>query len=116
VQGVLTSEGRTQPGDSEKLARNLGWELHEIETNNSSRLRVPSESVLDQRALLLVPALWAREETHVFSLLGKKVSDFLLSVDQLAGTGALSRGDRRRARVLADLAAGGMRLVGVAAN
>jgi len=103
VQGVLTSEGRTQPGDSDKLTRNLGWELHQIETNNSSRLALPSEAVLDQRALLIVPALWTREGRHVFSLLGKKISDFLLSVDQLAGTASLPRGDRliRGAGVLA---------------
>jgi len=103
VQGVLTSEGRTQPGDSDKLKRNLGWELHQIETNNSSRLALPSEAVLDQRALLIVPALWTHEGSHIFSLLGKKVSDFLLSVDQLAGTSSLPPGDRliRGAGVLA---------------
>jgi hypothetical protein len=35
---VLTSEGRTKPGDCETLRKNLGWELHQIETNDSSRL------------------------------------------------------------------------------
>jgi 4-amino-4-deoxy-L-arabinose transferase-like glycosyltransferase len=94
VQGILTSEGRTQPGDSEKLRSNLGWELQQLETNSPSRLTLPSEAVLDQRALLLVPALWAREGPHIFSLLAKKVSDFWLSIDQLEGTASLSRNDR----------------------
>jgi 4-amino-4-deoxy-L-arabinose transferase-like glycosyltransferase len=103
VQGILTSEGRTQPGDSEKLRSSLGWELQQLETNSPSRLTLPSEAVLDQRALLLVPALWAREGPHIFSLLGKKVSDFWLSMDQLEGTASLSRNDRviRFAGVLA---------------
>jgi hypothetical protein len=54
VQGFLTSEGRTQPGDSETLRKNLGWELHQIETNDSSRLLLPSEAALDRRAIAIV--------------------------------------------------------------
>lgn len=51
VQGVLTTESRTQPGDSEKLQQNLGWERHQIETNDPSRLTLPSEATLDRRAV-----------------------------------------------------------------
>jgi hypothetical protein len=94
VQGVLTSEGRTQPGDSEILRRNLGWELHQIETNDASRLQLPSEAVLDRRALRQVPALWAREGWRVVPLLSKKLGDFWLSLDQLAATGSLPWADR----------------------
>jgi 4-amino-4-deoxy-L-arabinose transferase-like glycosyltransferase len=95
VQGVLTSEGRTQPGDSEILRSNLGWELHQIETNAPSRLALPSEAALHPRAWELGPGWWAREGWQVFALLVKKVSDFWLSTDQLAGTASLARGDRR---------------------
>lgn len=94
VQSVLTSEGRTQPGDSERLKSNLGWELHDIETNAPSRLKLPSEAELDQRALQLVPGLWAREGWDALPLLGKKMSDFLLSMDQLAETRSLPRDER----------------------
>ncbi len=94
VQGVLTTEGRTQPGDSEKLRQNLGWELHQIETNDRSRLALPSEAILDRRALALVPALWAREGWRTLPLLTKKLADFWLSIDQLTGTGSLPLSDR----------------------
>jgi 4-amino-4-deoxy-L-arabinose transferase-like glycosyltransferase len=94
VQGVLTSEGRTQPGDSETLRKNLGWELHQIETNDSSRLLLPSEAALDRRAIAIVPALWERQRWHVFPLLIKKFADFSLSMDQLAGTTSLAAPER----------------------
>jgi hypothetical protein len=94
VQGVLTSEGRTQRGDSETLRKNLGWELHQIETNDASRLLLPSEAALDRRAIAIVPALWERQRWHVFPLLIKKLADFWLSVDQLAGTTSLAAPER----------------------
>jgi hypothetical protein len=76
LQGVLTSEGRTKPGESETLRKNLGWELHQIETNDSSRLLLPSEAALDRRASAIVPALWERQHWHVFPLLIRKLADF----------------------------------------
>ena len=94
VQGVLTSEGRTQPGDSETLRRNLGWELHQIETNDLSRLSLPSEAALDRRAIALAPTLWKQQRWHVVPLLLKKLADFWLSMDQLAGTTSLSAPER----------------------
>jgi len=103
VQGVLTSEGRTRPGDSETLRKNLGWELHQIETNDLSRLLLPSEAALDRRAIAIVPDLWKRQHWHVFPLLIKKLADFWLSMDQLAGTTSLAAPERgiRFAGVLA---------------
>jgi hypothetical protein len=89
VQGVLTTQGRTQPGDSETLRKNLGWELHQIETNDSSRLLWPSEAALDRRAIAIVPALWERQRWHAFPLVLKKLADFWLSMDQLAATTSL---------------------------
>jgi 4-amino-4-deoxy-L-arabinose transferase-like glycosyltransferase len=94
VQGVLTSEGRTQPGDTEKLMQNLGWELAQLETNTNSRLQLPSEAVLDKNALLLVPSLWASERWHTFPLLVKKLADFWLSLDQVAATGSFPLRER----------------------
>jgi 4-amino-4-deoxy-L-arabinose transferase-like glycosyltransferase len=94
VQGVLTSEGRTQPGDSERLRHSLGWELHEVETNDTSRADLPSEAVLDRAALRLVPALWASEGWRAAPLLLKKLADFWLSFDQLLDTGSLPARER----------------------
>lgn len=89
VQGVLTSSGRTQPGDYELLQKNLGWELHQIETNQASRAQLPSEAVLDRAALAIVPKLWAAQGFHAIPLLAKKLADFWLSADQLAATSSL---------------------------
>lgn len=83
VQGVLTSSGRTQPGDSELLQKNLGWELHQIETNSPTRANLPGEAVLDRAALAIVPKLWAAQGLHAIPLLAKKLADFWLSADQL---------------------------------
>jgi 4-amino-4-deoxy-L-arabinose transferase-like glycosyltransferase len=94
VQGVLTSQGRTQPGDSDVLVRNLGWELHQVETNDASRASLPSEAVLDRAALRAVPALWAREGWHAAPLLVKKLGDFWLSLDQIADTHSLPLRER----------------------
>jgi 4-amino-4-deoxy-L-arabinose transferase-like glycosyltransferase len=94
VQGVLTSQGRTQPGDSERLSRSLGWEPHQVETNSPARAKLPSEAVLDRAALRLVPGLWAREGWHAGPLLVKKLGDFWLSLDQLANTSALPPQER----------------------
>jgi len=94
VQGVLTSAGRTQPGDSELLVRNLGWEPHQIETNGPARAKLPSEAALDRAALRLVPALWAREGWHAAPLFAKKLADFWLSFDQLADTGSFPLHER----------------------
>jgi 4-amino-4-deoxy-L-arabinose transferase-like glycosyltransferase len=94
VQGVLTTEGRTQPGDSETLRKNLGWELRQIETNDSSRRLLPSEAALDRRAIVMVPGLWERQRWHVFPLVLRKLADFWLSRDQWAGTTSLATADR----------------------
>lgn len=94
VQGVLTTQGRTQPGDSDLLVRNLGWELHQIETNDPSRANLPSEALLDRAALHIVPRLWAAEGWHAAPLLAKKLADFCLSFDQLADTQSLPLRER----------------------
>jgi 4-amino-4-deoxy-L-arabinose transferase-like glycosyltransferase len=91
VQGVLTCSGRTQPGDSDLLCQNLGWELHQIETNEPTRADLPSEAVLDRAALAIVPKLWAAQGLHAIPLLARKLADFWLSADQLAWPERLTR-------------------------
>ena len=83
VQGVLTPQGRTQPGDSERLLKGMGWTLSELETNDSSRLSLGPEVELNKNALAVVPRLWKAERWHAIPLLGGKIADFWLSTDQL---------------------------------
>jgi 4-amino-4-deoxy-L-arabinose transferase-like glycosyltransferase len=103
VQGVLTPEGRTQVGDTDRLINTMGWSLSQLETNNSSRLSLGSEAELNQRAWHTVPRLWKQEGLNAIPLLGKKVGNFWLSLDQLRDTGSFSSQDRliRAAGVLA---------------
>lgn len=94
VQGVVTPEGRTQPGDSETLLRTMGWTLPDLETNNPSRLSLPSEPDLNRSALRVVPELWKALGWKALLLLGKKVADFWLSADQIADTRSFSLTDQ----------------------
>jgi len=94
VEGVLTPEGRTQPGDTEKIMKAIGWSWSQLETNNSSRLSLGSEAELNQRAWQIVPRLWKEEGWDAIPLLGKKIGWFWLSMDQLRDTGSLPFEDR----------------------
>jgi hypothetical protein len=90
VQGVLTPEGRTQPGDSTRIRQSLGWVMSQLETNASSRLALPSEAVLNRQCLTLAGKLWKREGWHAIPLLAKKIGDFWLSTDQVFDTQSLA--------------------------
>lgn len=94
LQGVLTPEGRTQPGDTQKLFRAVGWVLSEVETNNPSRLRLPPEPVLDRQCWSAVPGLWKSLGWRALPLLVKKVSDFWFSTDQIFDTASLGHNAR----------------------
>jgi len=94
VQGVITPQGRTQPGDSEKLIDAMGWCISQLETNDASRLFLPSEVELNAHALRVVPTLWRQQRWHAVSLLVRKVSDFWLSTDQLMDTGSFDMRER----------------------
>ena len=89
VQGVLTPQGRTQPGDTQKLMSSMGWCLQLLESNEAYRLPLGSEVELNRNALHIVPHLWRLQGWHTFPLLGRKVADFWLSTDQFFGTGSL---------------------------
>jgi 4-amino-4-deoxy-L-arabinose transferase-like glycosyltransferase len=90
LQGVLTPQGRTQVGDSDKILRAVGWEESEIETNDSSRLAFPSESALNRRCWKAVPGFWRERGWQAVPFLAGKISDFWLSTDQLLDTKSLS--------------------------
>lgn len=94
VQGVLTPEGRTQFGDTQRLRQAVGWVLSDVETNEPSRLALPSEAVLNKECWNVVPGLWETWGWGAVPLLGKKLSDFWLSTDQVFDTGGLSRSSR----------------------
>ncbi|MGB2635851.1 MAG: glycosyltransferase family 39 protein [Candidatus Acidiferrum sp.] len=90
VQGVVTTQGRTQPGDSERLMAAMGWTLSQLETNDPvQRISLPSEVELNRRAREAVPRLWKAEGWHTFPLLVMKTADFWLSADQLLDTSSL---------------------------
>lgn len=94
VQGVLTPEGRTQFGDTQRLAEAVGWVLSDVETNDPSRLALPSEAVLNKDCWKVVPRFWETRSWGALPLLGKKLSDFWLSTDQVFDTSGLSRRSR----------------------
>ncbi|HTU33383.1 MAG TPA: glycosyltransferase family 39 protein [Candidatus Acidoferrum sp.] len=94
VQGVITPEGRTQPGDSARLRAAMGWVLSEIETNDPSRRSFPSEADLNINALRVAPGLWRGMGWHAIPLLVKKLAVFWLSADQLEDTSGFRFTDR----------------------
>jgi 4-amino-4-deoxy-L-arabinose transferase-like glycosyltransferase len=94
VQGVVNSQGRTQPGDTEKLKAAMGWSIRDLETNDSARLALPSEIELNRHALQVIPHLWSEQGWNATPLLVKKIADFWLSTDQLLDTKSLPLRER----------------------
>jgi 4-amino-4-deoxy-L-arabinose transferase-like glycosyltransferase len=94
VQGVVSPQGRTQPGDTQKLQAAMGWNLSQLETNDPKRLVLPSEVELNRHALGVIPNLWRNEGWNAVPLLLQKIADFWLSTDQLLDTKSLSWQER----------------------
>jgi 4-amino-4-deoxy-L-arabinose transferase-like glycosyltransferase len=94
VQGVVTPQGRTQPGDSEKLIAAMGWCISQLERNDASRLSLPSEVELNAHALRVVPAIWRQQGWRAVLLLVEKIAAFWFSTDQLLDTGSFAMSDR----------------------
>jgi 4-amino-4-deoxy-L-arabinose transferase-like glycosyltransferase len=94
LQGVLTPAGRTQIDDTEKVRSAVGWLMSEIEMNGPTRLRLPSEAVLNEQCWRVVPGLWKNLGWHAVPLLGRKIADFWLSTDQIFGTDSFSRSEK----------------------
>ncbi len=94
VQGVLTPEGRTQLGSSTKIRESLGWVMSQLETNNPSRLALPSEGVLNKQCLAVAANLWRHQGWRVIPLLVRKLGYFWLSTDQLFDTKSFALRER----------------------
>jgi 4-amino-4-deoxy-L-arabinose transferase-like glycosyltransferase len=94
VQGVVSPQGRTKPGETEKLQAAMGWSIQDLEQNPSWRLSMPDEVELNRQAIRVVPGLWRDQGWHAIPLLIRKVADFWLSTDQLFDTQLLGPRDR----------------------
>jgi len=92
VMGILAPQGRAMPGDSERLYSNLGWlPPNDIETNDASRNRLPSEAILNRKAWGVAFGLWKNAGWKLVPLTLKKFSYFWLSTDQLLSTESFRR-------------------------
>ena len=94
VQGVVTTQGRTQTGDSERLLAAMGWTLRDLETNDPVRLSLPSEVELNRNAIRVLPRLWKEQGWNAVPLLLRKIADFWLSTDQILDTKSLPTRER----------------------
>ena len=94
VEGVVAPEGRSQGDDSFKRKQAVGWYFPQLETNDPSRLALPSEPDLNQSAMQVVPGLWKELGWKALPLLARKVGYLWLSTDQLLGTKSFSITDR----------------------
>ena len=89
IQGIVTPQGRALPGDAEKLRQAVGWVPPvQIETNNPSRMDLPSEPVLDRQCWKAAISIWQQIGWGLFPVLLKKISYFWFSTDQLFWTGS----------------------------
>jgi hypothetical protein len=64
--------------------------MSELETNDSSRLSLPSEAVLERKCWRVVPHLWKERGWRAVPFLTGKIADFWLSTDQLFDTKSFS--------------------------
>jgi 4-amino-4-deoxy-L-arabinose transferase-like glycosyltransferase len=94
AQGVISAQGRTQPGDTQQLKQRIGWAFQDLETNGPSRNSLPSEVDLNRDALRVIPQLWREQGWHAMPLLVRKTGDFWLSTDQLLDTKSFAFKDR----------------------
>lgn len=97
LQGLITPDGRTQSGDSEKLEAMAGWTISDIETNSRSRTAFPPEPQLDHMAMN--SALAQLGHVNFFALTVRKLGYFWLSFDQMFRTQQLAF-NKRFVRVL----------------
>jgi hypothetical protein len=90
VEGVVAPQGRALPGDSARIKAAEGWLLSDIETNNPSRLRFPSEDRLNTEAWTSARHLWGEWRWRLVPLTFAKLSYFWLSLDQVLWTQSFS--------------------------
>jgi hypothetical protein len=72
----------------------MGRNFQELETNDSGRLRLPSEVELNRQAISVVPGLLTHEGWQTFPLLSRKIADFWFSSDQFLDTRSLPPAQR----------------------
>jgi Dolichyl-phosphate-mannose-protein mannosyltransferase len=90
VEGVVAPQGRALPGDNARIEAAEGWLLTDIETNNPSRLRFPSEDRLNTEAWASARILWSEWRWRLVPLAFTKLSFFWLSLDQVFWTQSFS--------------------------
>jgi len=90
VEGVVAPQGRALPGDNARIEAAEGWLLSDIETNNPSRLRFPSEDQLNSEAWASARNLWREWRWRLVPLAFAKLSYFWLSLDQVLWTQSFS--------------------------
>lgn len=87
AMGIIEPQGRSQVGDAEKIKDALGWVLPQVlETNDPSRLLLPSEPEIDRRSWQVAYRLWRESGWGLLPIGLKKVSYFWLSTDQIFWT------------------------------
>jgi 4-amino-4-deoxy-L-arabinose transferase-like glycosyltransferase len=85
--GIIEPQGRSQFGDAERIKDALGWVLPQVlETNDPSRLLLPSEPEIDRRSWQVAYHLWRESGWGLIPIGLKKVSYFWLSTDQIFWT------------------------------
>lgn len=85
--GIIEPQGRSQFGDAERIKDALGWVLPQVlETNDPSRLLLPSEPEIDRRSWQVAYRLWRESGWGLIPIGLKKVSYFWLSTDQIFWT------------------------------
>jgi 4-amino-4-deoxy-L-arabinose transferase-like glycosyltransferase len=90
VEGIVTPQGRALPGDGDKIKAAEGWLLSDVETNAPSRLQLPSEAELNQKAWRAARDLWKQWRWRLLPLAFVKLSYFWLSLDQMLWTQSFS--------------------------
>ena len=83
LEGIVMPDGRTQPGDTEKLKSLCGFVIPDIEINSPTRLLFPSEPELDRRAMTAAIAQLTSPEISLVRLTAQKLGYFWLGFDQL---------------------------------
>ncbi len=87
LHGVLTPQGRALPGDSEMLRAAVGWVPPvDVETNDTSRLKLGPEPELDKQCWRAAIAIAMYKGWGLVPLALRKITDFWLSTDQLFWT------------------------------
>lgn len=88
--GVIDPEGRSQPGETERIRAAMGFvPPQDLETNSASRLALESEPEMNRRAWRRVLLGWSQMRWHAISWIAKKWECFWLSTEQIFTNSAL---------------------------